>query len=91
VVKIKELSPSHGGGPFEVMKRSYEPDNVSPGSLIPCVAAPILEKEKSQLNLAWGTQNLSCRKVFFLKIGSCRPFLNMFSKGIKILTLVALN
>ena len=53
------------GGPFEDMKRSYAPDNVSPGSLIPCVAAPILEKENSQLNLAWGTQNLSCRKVFF--------------------------
>jgi hypothetical protein len=27
------------GGPLEDMKRSYAPEKVSPGSLIPCVGA----------------------------------------------------
>jgi hypothetical protein len=54
VVKIKELSPSHGGGPFEDMKRSYAPDNVSPGSLIACVAAVILVKIKITAKLGLG-------------------------------------
>jgi hypothetical protein len=40
---IKNESQSWGG-PFEDMERSYAPDSVSSGSLIPCVAAPILGK-----------------------------------------------
>jgi hypothetical protein len=53
-VKIKELSPCHGGRPFEDMKSSYAPDNVSPGSLIPCVAALILVKIKITAKLGLG-------------------------------------
>jgi hypothetical protein len=38
------LSPSNGGRSFKDVKRSYAPENVSPGSLIPCVVAPKLDK-----------------------------------------------
>jgi hypothetical protein len=48
------------GGPFEDMKRSYAPDNVSPGSLIPCEAAPKLGKN----NL---TAKLGLRNRKFIK------------------------
>ncbi len=40
----KRIEPQSWGGPFEDMKKSYAPDNVSPGSFIPCVAALILVK-----------------------------------------------
>jgi hypothetical protein len=36
------------------MKRSYAPDNVSPGSFIPCVAAAILENIKITAKLGLG-------------------------------------
>jgi hypothetical protein len=45
------------GGPFEDMNRRYAPDNVSPGSLVPCVAAPILEKIKIAAKLVLGNRN----------------------------------
>ena len=39
----KIIEAQSWGGPFKDMKRSYAPENLSPGSLIPCVAAPKLE------------------------------------------------
>jgi hypothetical protein len=42
------------GGPFEDMKRSYAPENISPGSLIPCVAPLILVKIKITAKLGLG-------------------------------------
>ena len=42
------------GGPFEHMRRSYAPDNISPGSLIPFVAAVILVKIKITAKLGLG-------------------------------------
>jgi hypothetical protein len=62
------------GGPIDDMKKSYAPDNVSPGSIIPCVAAPKLETIKSQLNLTLGTENLSSGKVFFRYFEVVDPF-----------------
>jgi hypothetical protein len=53
---------------FKDMKRSNAPDNFSPGSLIPCVAASKLGKIKkitAKLDLGRGTEKLSCGKVFF--------------------------
>jgi hypothetical protein len=44
------------GGPFEDMQRSYAPDNVSPGSLIPCLAGPKLEKIKITAKLGLGNR-----------------------------------
>jgi hypothetical protein len=35
------------------MKRSYAPENVSPGSLIPCVAATKLGKKKITAKRTW--------------------------------------
>jgi hypothetical protein len=36
---------------------SYAPDNISPGSLIACVAAPKLEKLKITAKLGLGNRN----------------------------------
>ena len=55
------------GGPFEDMKRRYAPENVPPGSLIPCVAAPKLEKIKITAKLGLGNRNFIIQKSFFLK------------------------
>ena len=49
-----KIIESQSGGPFEYMKRSYAPDNASPGSLIPCVAALILVKIKITGKLGLG-------------------------------------
>ncbi len=56
MVKLKKIeSQSWGwGGPFKDTERSYAPDNVSPGSLIPCVAAPKLGKIKITAKLDLG-------------------------------------
>jgi hypothetical protein len=58
----KTIESQSWWGPFKGMKRSYAPDNVSPGSLIPCVAAPKLEKINftAKLDLAGepGTENV---------------------------------
>ncbi len=80
----KIIEAQSWGGPFKDMKRSYAPENLSPGSLIPCVAAPKLEKIKITAKLGLGN-----RKNIMWE--SCRPFLNMFCKGRNSLTLVALN
>jgi hypothetical protein len=42
------------GRPFKDRKRSYAPDNVTPGNLIPCVAAPKMEKIKITAKLGLG-------------------------------------
>jgi hypothetical protein len=52
----KKIESQSWRGPFEDMKRSYAPDNLSPGSLIPCVAAPILEKIKITAKLGLGNR-----------------------------------
>ncbi len=52
----KRIESQSWGRPFEDIKRSYAPDNVSPGSLIPCVliAALILVKIKITAKLCLG-------------------------------------
>ena len=50
----KTIESHSSGGPFKDMKRSYAPDNVSPGSLIPCVAALIPVKIKITAKLGLG-------------------------------------
>jgi hypothetical protein len=50
----KRIESQSCGGPFEDMKRSYAPDKISPGSLIPCVAAVILVKIKITAKLGLG-------------------------------------
>ena len=50
----KRIESQSWGGTFKDMKRSYAPDNVSPGSLIPCVAAIILVKIKITAKLGLG-------------------------------------
>ncbi len=52
----KRIESQSWGGPFEDMNRRYAPDNVSPGNLIPCVAAPILEKIKITAKLDLGNR-----------------------------------
>jgi hypothetical protein len=49
------------------MKRSYAPENVSPGSLIPCVAGPKLEKIKFTAKLDLENRKLIMWESFFLK------------------------
>jgi hypothetical protein len=67
------MSPSHGGGPFEDMKRSYAPENVSPGSLIPCVAGTKLEKIIFTAKLGLG--NIKIYHVgFFFNFEVVDPF-----------------
>ncbi len=50
----KRIESQSWGGPFKNMKMSYAPDNVSPRSLIPCVAALILVKIKITAKLGLG-------------------------------------
>ncbi len=50
----KRIYSQSWGGLFEDMKRSYAPDNISPGSLIPFVAAVILVKIKITAKLGLG-------------------------------------
>ncbi len=50
----KRIYSQSWGGPFQDMKRSYAPDNISPGSLIPFVAAVILVKIKITAKLGLG-------------------------------------
>jgi hypothetical protein len=52
----KTIESQSWGGISKDMKRSYAPDNVSPGSLIPCVAAPKLEKIKITAKLDLGNR-----------------------------------
>jgi hypothetical protein len=48
------------GGPFQDMKRSFAPDYMSPGSLIPRAVAPRLGKNKitAKLGLAYRKYNM---------------------------------
>jgi hypothetical protein len=55
-----------GGRPSKDMKRSHAPGNVSPGSLIPCVAATKLEKIKITAKLDLGHRNCIMWDSFFL-------------------------
>jgi hypothetical protein len=50
----KRIYSQSWGEPLEDMKRSYAPDNISPGSLIPFVAAVILVKIKITAKLGLG-------------------------------------
>ncbi len=50
----KRIYSQSWGESFEDMKRSYAPDNISPGSLIPFVAAVILVKIKITAKLGLG-------------------------------------
>ena len=52
----KTIESQSWGGPFKDMNRSYAPDNVSPGSLIPFVAAVILVKIKITAKLGLGNR-----------------------------------
>jgi hypothetical protein len=63
----KKIESQEGGGPFKDMKRSYAPDNISPGSLIPCVAAPQLEIIKITAKLDLGDRKCIMWESFFLK------------------------
>ncbi len=54
----KTIESQSSGRPFKDMKRSYAPDNVSPGSLIPCVAAPKLDKIKITAKLDLGNRKI---------------------------------
>jgi hypothetical protein len=58
--KIESQLP---GGPFKDMKRSYAPapDNISPGSLIPCVAPLILVKIKITAKLGLGNPKITAK------------------------------
>ncbi len=56
------------GRPFKDLKRSYAPDNVSPGSLIPCVAAPKLEKIKITAKLDLGNRKNIMWEIFFGRV-----------------------
>jgi hypothetical protein len=47
------------------MKRSYAPDNVSPGSLITCEAAPKLKKIKITAKLDLGNRKIIKWESFF--------------------------
>ena len=64
----KRIESQSWGGPFNDMKRSYAPDNVSPGSLIPFVAAVILVKIKITAKLGLGKPKFIMKESFFLKI-----------------------
>jgi hypothetical protein len=60
------IESQSSGGPFKDMKRSYAPDNVSPGSLIPCVAAPQLYKIKISAKLDLGNLKIIMWESFFI-------------------------
>ena len=64
----KRIYSQSWGGPFEDMKRSYAPDNISPGSLIPFVAAVIMVKIKITAKLGLGNPKFIMKESFFLKI-----------------------
>jgi hypothetical protein len=60
------IESQSSGDPFKDTKRSYAPDNVSPGSLIPCVAAPKLEKIKITAKLDLGNRKIIMWESFFV-------------------------